>query len=165
MDEHKFQDKMEVTYEQYFKSRFGGMVEIAKEMERELGREKMLEIIGRASDKASVENILRQLEGRSMETFDDFVSFLEDMADSPFHKHSTTMTREKEPPNKLKFNVTECLWAKTFQDMGEQELGYVICCKPDFAMSEAVNPKIKLKRTKTLMQGDECCDHVWSWED
>lgn len=164
MDEHKFQSKTEVTYEQYFKSRFGGMVEIAKEMEEELGREKMLEIVGKASDKASVENILKQLEGRSMETFDDFVSLLEDMADSPFYEHTTTMTREREQ-NKLKFNVTECLWAKTFQDMDEEELGYVISCKPDFAMAEAVSPRIKLKRTKTLMQGDECCDHVWSWED
>ena len=74
------------------------------------------------------------------------------------------MTRRREG-NKIIFDVRECLWAKTFEDMEDKELGYVICCKGDFAMAPAVSPKLSLKRTKTLMQGDECCDHEWCWED
>ena len=30
-------------------------------------------------------------------------------------------------------------------------------CYPDYAIARGRNPKLKLIRTKTLMQGDECC--------
>lgn len=160
----KFQEKTEVTYEQYFKARFGGMVNLAKELERELGRERMLEIVGNACDREAVESIKAQVGEKSIETMDDFASFLEEMADSSFYRHTTTMTRAREG-NMLRFDVRECLWAKTFQDMGDPELGYVICCNGDFAMAPAISPKLRLDRSKTLMQGDERCDHVWCWED
>ena len=44
-------------------------------------------------------------------------------------------------------------------------VGYASICHPDFAMTEGYNPKMKLLRTKTLMQGDDCCNHCWVMED
>lgn len=163
---HKFKEKMEVTYEQYFQTRFKGMVEMAKEMERELGREKMLEIVGRASDRSAIESFKKQLKGRNpIESFDDFALLSEALAVSLLYSQATTMSMERKTENSIAFNVTECLWAKTFKDMNEEELGYFICCRPDFAMAEACHQKLRLQRTKTLMQGDDCCNHIWSWED
>ena len=40
----------------------------------------------------------------------------------------------------------------------------IICCS-DYAYCRGFNPKIKLTRTKTLMQGDDCCDFRWELED
>jgi len=38
-------------------------------------------------------------------------------------------------------------------------------CKPDFAAIKALHPSLRLERTKTLMQGDDCCDFKFIWED
>ena len=147
---------MQVTCEEYFQTRFRGMVQMAKEMEHELGREKMLETVERASDRFAVESFKKQLEGREpIENFDDFASMPDDLAASPFYPQATIVTMRRESPNRMAFNVTECLWAKTFRDINEPELGYVICCRLDFAMAEACHSRLRLEHTKTLMQGDD----------
>lgn len=36
-------------------------------------------------------------------------------------------------------------------------------CKTDHAYAQASHPRIKLRRSKTLMEGHEHCDHTWYW--
>jgi len=55
--------------------------------------------------------------------------------------------------------ITECLWAKIFNEENAADLGYAIICHPDFATAEATGRK--LIRSKTLMQGHDCCNHRW----
>jgi hypothetical protein len=49
------------------------------------------------------------------------------------------------------------LWAKAFRDENAGDLGYAMVCYPDYAVAKGLNPKLKLIRTKTLMQGDDSC--------
>ena len=84
---------------------------------------------------------------------------------SPFWTHVLTATYPEETPVKLSSHTTECLWAKTFKEMNATELGYILICRPDFAKARACHPKIRLKRTKTLMQGDSYCNHTWYWKE
>ena len=56
-------------------------------------------------------------------------------------------------------------WAKTFREAGSADIGYAAVCHEDYAACQAFNPKIKMIRTKTLMQGDGCCDHRLIWQD
>jgi hypothetical protein len=57
------------------------------------------------------------------------------------------------------YRVTECLWAKTFRDADAADLGEACICHPDYAAIEAFNPDYEMVRDKTLMAGDECCNH------
>jgi len=43
------------------------------------------------------------------------------------------------------------------EDAGE--IGYATVCYADYAYTKAISPSIKLIRTKTLMQGDDCWNH------
>jgi hypothetical protein len=61
--------------------------------------------------------------------------------------------------------ITECLWAKTFREAGAADIGHPVCCAGDSANCQAFNPKMRLERTKTLMQGDDCCDYRWVLEE
>ncbi len=58
----------------------------------------------------------------------------------------------------------ECLWASTFREVNASDIGYAVICYPDIAMASAFNPKIKLIRPTTLMEGDDCCDFQYVWE-
>jgi hypothetical protein len=60
--------------------------------------------------------------------------------------------------------VTECLWAKTFRDLGASEIGSMLICHRDYADCRGFNPRITMIRSKTLMQGDEFCNHRFVWE-
>ena len=64
-------------------------------------------------------------------------------------------------PTVVEVRVTRCLWAQTFREAGAADIGYAMVCHPDFLAGPAFNPKIRMTRTKTLMLGDDLCNHRW----
>jgi uncharacterized protein involved in tellurium resistance len=54
--------------------------------------------------------------------------------------------------------------AEIMKYMDTQDIGYTLFCHPDFAMARAMNQNFDLERIKTLMQGDDFCDHKYKWE-
>lgn len=56
------------------------------------------------------------------------------------------------------FNVTRCRYAELYRDLGIPHLGPILSCARDFALIEGFNPRIRLTRTRTLMDGAPCCD-------
>jgi hypothetical protein len=58
----------------------------------------------------------------------------------------------------LHFNVTRCRYAEMYRAMGLAELGSILSCNRDGALCEGYDPKLKLTRTQTLMQGAPYCD-------
>lgn len=163
---HKFQEKMELTYEQYFKDIYGGLVHLARELERVLGREKAFGIIEKARERYAVESVKKEMAEREpVKNFEDFKAFMKEDDNSPFWSHVLTFTYTEETSKKIVYHITECLWAKIFKELNATDLGYIMICHPDFAMAQAYHPKIKMRRTKTLMQGDSYCDHTYYWEE
>jgi hypothetical protein len=62
----------------------------------------------------------------------------------------------------LALKVGSCFWADEFRRAGGADIGYELCCMADFYIVEVFNPEITYRRTKTLMKGDECCDHLYT---
>ena len=56
------------------------------------------------------------------------------------------------------FNVTRCRYAEMYKELGIAELGSILSCGRDFALSGGFNPRIKLTRTQTIMEGATHCD-------
>jgi len=163
--DHKFQEEMQsgMTYEQYFQDRYRGTVGLARAFELALGRKRAFEIVKKWAEKSGVESAKNQSSMKQIKKFEDFEIFIKE--ESSLGTHVLTITYPEETPVKLSCHITECLWAETFKKMNATDLGYVICCRPDFAMARAYHPKIRLKRTKTLMQGDGYCNHTYYWKE
>jgi hypothetical protein len=64
----------------------------------------------------------------------------------------------REDDKALFFDVTYCGYADMYEKMGIKELGFILSCNRDFPFAEGFNPEIGLRRTKTIMEGAECCD-------
>jgi hypothetical protein len=62
------------------------------------------------------------------------------------------------------FNVTRCGYADMYRKMGYGDMGDVFSCTRDFEFSHGFNPRIKLTRTQTIMQGASHCNFRYTLE-
>ena len=60
------------------------------------------------------------------------------------------------------FKVTRCPVAEIAKALKAEKWGVIFYCLSDEAICEGYNPAIRFRRTKTLMEGDEYCDHSYS---
>jgi hypothetical protein len=62
-------------------------------------------------------------------------------------------------------NCTKCFWHEKAKNLEiTEQMFYMMCERDPYAM-EGFNPNIGLKRTKTLMQNDDCCDFFYYYKD
>ena len=64
----------------------------------------------------------------------------------------------KHAPDAFEVNVTECRYAKLYNEIGAPELGFLLTCSADFPMAEGFGTDVQLTRTQTIMQGASHCD-------
>ncbi len=62
------------------------------------------------------------------------------------------------------FNVVRCRYAETYKAMGLAEIGPLLSCQRDGSFCEGYDPKLKLERTQTIMQGASHCDFRYTYE-
>ena len=122
----------------------GRALEIAQEVIVSLARESG-EMLGRFLGDNSLEQFAR---GLPLWNRDDALSF--DILEST--------------PEKLSMNVTRCRYAEMYRELGLGDLGFTLSCGRDYAMVEGFNPKIKLERTQTIMEGADLCDFRYALE-
>ena len=71
----------------------------------------------------------------------------------------------EQTPQRFAFNVTRCRYAEMYRRLGIPELGALLSCNRDFALSDGFNPKLKLTRTRTIMEGASHCDFRYRLQD
>jgi predicted hydrocarbon binding protein len=97
----------------------------------------------------------------------DFATFAASRKEShvdPFWSHVQDVTYIEDSGKALEYKITTCLAAKTFRKVEASDIGYAYLCYGDDGFAAGFNPKIRLIRPKTLMQGDDCCNFRWVWE-
>jgi len=68
--------------------------------------------------------------------------------------------RVEDKPDRIGYHFTRCLWAEIYRELGEPDLGFYLCAGDEPGV-KSYNPALAFERTKTLMTGDEICDHVF----
>jgi len=59
--------------------------------------------------------------------------------------------------NEIITYVRECEWARFYRER-HPRVGYLLSCSCDDAVYRAMNPRLRLQRTSTLMEGGDKCD-------
>jgi len=154
---HKFSEKSEMTYEQVYQFAFAGFVLLMKNLAEELGKDKFDALLKKAASQAAVQAAKEQAKKLGK---NDLAAFMTPVkSNDPFWRHVLTFEFVEDTAKAAEIKVTECLWAKTFREANAADIGYAAVCHGDFAYAPAFNPKMKMIRTKTLMQGHDCCNH------
>ena len=162
-DKHKFESEMEQipTYKRWIQQRHNKYISILKHLEGFIGKNELHEMLKKASYNDNVE-----LGKRLSNKIDSLNTFA-----VPFRNEKSgvgrTIDREIVQDNDKVFEmkITKCLTEIVFREAGATDLGYACVCYADFGLPLGINPKLKLIRTKTLMEGHDCCNHKYIWED
>ena len=70
----------------------------------------------------------------------------------------------EETDRELSFNVTRCAYVELYEKLGMKEFGYCLSCSRDASFAGGFNPRLKLQRTQTIMEGAPSCDFRFSLE-
>lgn len=157
---HKFDKNFElaITYRQFLGAQFRNFIALAKALEKEMGKGKAIEFLKKVTTKRQT-NLGKQQASRMPDnSFSSFVDLFRTGEDN-----TMTMKIVEDTPSVFEFKVTECLYADSFLQAKAGDIGYAWICWGDYAWAKGFNPKIKLVREKTLMQGHDCCNHRYNW--
>src|SRR5581483_5935867 len=129
---------------------------IYEEMARELGDETAKRILANAVRKmaraTAAEMAKEAPEGKtSLDSFRALKSLwtAEDALQTDTVKSTDT---------EYHFDVVRCRYAEMYREMGLAELGGILSCNRDGVFCEGYDPKLKLRRTQTIMSGASHCD-------
>lgn len=60
--------------------------------------------------------------------------------------------------SKMSFKVTQCKYAEFYKEIGAPELGTILSCCRDEAFLKGFTNRIKMMRSKTILEGNNCCE-------
>jgi len=150
-----------LTYRQFMKIRYGESIQLAKAIQDEMGEEKAIAFLKKNTSK----RLLNYGKSQASKAKDNSLrEYTEQFRDVEGYKNMLTMEIVEDTENAFELKVTECIWASTFRDAAAGDLGNAMVCHGDYAWAEGFNPKIKLIRDKTLMQGNAICNHRYVWQ-
>jgi hypothetical protein len=146
--------RTDLTWEQMFRFAYQkDLIPLLKALAERLGREKFTRMLKEAGDA-----VVRKKTAGRPPMVKDLVTFAANMKNvPPLIQHTLEAQITEETPQAFEYRVTKCLWAKVFREEDAGDIGYAMICYPDYAVAKSLNPKLKLIRTQTLMQGDDCC--------
>jgi hypothetical protein len=162
---HKFDEEFPVKFtgRQLMSMVYGrNYIPLLKFLSEEIGKERLITLLKKHADDRGTEigkMFAKQAGGN------DF-AILKKMfhPNSPNFKNALTMTITEDTANVHEIKVTECIFASTFLESKAGDLGFATICYADYNMASGFNPKVKMVRDKTLMQGQAYCNHRYLLE-
>jgi hypothetical protein len=154
---HKFLTDSGMSFADVFTFAYASRLPTWRGLEREIGSEKFAAMLKRVIDEAAEK---RSAERAKKLGKNDMEAFTRDL-NPPNRFWRTVLTYQivESTPKAFELKVTECLWAKTYREANAADLGFLLTCYGDYALARGFNPKMRMTRTKTLMQGDAFCNH------
>lgn len=159
---HKFMDDSKMTFAQLFDFGYMATAQTLKLMADKMGKENFMKALKEASAESAAAGMKQFAKSVPKNNLQAFAQVMK--KPDYFWKHVLTLDIVEDKENVFEIKVKECLWAKTFRLAKAGDIGYSMICHADFAMAQAFNPKMKMIRSKTLMQGHDSCNHRWVME-
>jgi hypothetical protein len=166
MTHDKFETKIELTMVQYYHDIHTKLVSLIRKLEQVLGKKKAHQIVSDWAEQNSIKNLKKVIAAfeKPPENFEDIKGLLRNWVADLNENNMETVEITEETSTKSVCYVSECIYAKVFNDLEAPDLGYLLYCKHDFSTTPEIHPSLGLKRTKTLMQKHDCCDFEYYWQ-
>ena len=162
-----FDTKLDITVEQHHRTVAAKMISLIRTLEKEIGAERAHEIISNWAEQNSVNDVKGVIDKlkKPIESFEDVKILLRQWVQELNDNKIEVVEITEETSSKSVCTVTECIYAKVYNDLEASDLGYLLYCKHDFASAPHIHTKVGLNRTKTVMEGHDCCNFEYYWSE
>lgn len=127
-----------------------------RNLRAEVGDEELIRLLKTHSAAVGRQVGERQAQNSPDTEFQTFVAIFR----PPRYANSLTHEIVEDSEDVFELRVTECLWASVYRDAGpDGEIGHAAVCNMDYSWPAAFNPDFKMERDRTLMQGQDHCNH------
>ena len=157
-EQHKFDVSQDVSISprQRTQLMYRGMTGLVQLLRNELGEAETIRLLNITSADVGRQVGARQAQNSPDTSFQTFVQVFR----PPNYEDSLTHEVVEDTEKVFALEVTECLGAEVLRSIGlDGEIGHAIVCNMDYYWPTAFNPAFKMERDKTLMQGDDVCNH------
>ena len=132
------------------------METIIKAMREDMGDNETIRVLNMSSKALGEEVGRRQAQSVADTTFENFVAGFRQMITG----NNLTGEVVEDTEEVFALRITECIWPEVLGEVGlDGEIGHATVCNMDYSWPPAFNPAFKMERSKTLMQGHDCCNH------
>jgi hypothetical protein len=156
--QHKFDVPQEIALSsrQRTQMTLRGLIEFSQVLRSELGEPELVRLLNLLSADVGRQVGARQAQNSPDTSFQTFVQVFR----PPNFEDSLTHEVVEDTEKVFALKVTECVSAEVMRGAGlGGAIGHAAVCNMDYFWPPAFNPDFKLERTKTLMQGDDICNH------
>jgi hypothetical protein len=159
-------EKFEISYADFLKQVYEGRVAIIREFEHQFGKERVHEILSQYYGSQAVESSKKLVESleEPITSIEDFRKFIKSLDSRPFSMKTMNNEHPESPPGQAIRTTKHCLWADVFRELDAADIGKFMLCDTDFLTAEVFHSNIVLERSKTIMDGDDCCDFTYVWK-
>jgi len=157
---HKFDDELQIklTYKQKVEREYINLIEFIQVLQTQMNNNELIILLKSYSKKVGETTGTYQASTSAVNSFESFVANFR----PPNYENTLTFEVIKDTENEFELQVKECIWCKVFQEFGvDGEIGNATICNMDYHWIKSFNPDFKMERTKTLMQGDNLCNHKY----
>lgn len=155
-DENKsFDERLQEEKKKFFEMHTKEVARILGILKDHFGSE-VFEVISKEEGKKVVRRWSEKAKEHGSNTIEDLIQLLWE----PMREHGLEYTMEKKD-NGILMHCTKCPYYDHAQKHGTTETSFAFTCATDPYIVEGFNDKIGFKRTKTLMEGHDCCDHFY----
>ncbi len=161
-EKHMFDTEFtrKLTNRQYMENINRSFIEFAKAAQKKFGKEETIKLIKKLATEFNLERGQKQAQNSKDRSLKSYTRMF---ADPKSWEPLLNLEVVEDTETAFELKVSECIIAAVFRDANAADIGYANVCWGDYAWAEGFNPKIKLVRDKTLMQGADYCNHRYIW--
>ena len=119
-----------------------------------IGREEVLDILTSINEQEAFRRGQEMAESIGNNTIEELVQEVETWGEGGIWEMDVLEKTAKT----YFFNVLRCPYYERYKELGLESYGVAFSCCRDEPFARGFNSKLKLKRTKTIMEGAELCD-------
>jgi len=147
----------EMTEEQKFRvMHYGEIARLIKSFHEKFGDE-VYEVVEKINGEKALNEWKSIAEKNGSNSIEDLIKLLWE----PLKNEGFKFEEIKKTEAGVQLKCTYCPIVDLAKYLGITKEALHMFCQNDFYIAEGFNPKIVLKRTKTLMSGHDCCDHFY----
>ncbi|MFC2086139.1 L-2-amino-thiazoline-4-carboxylic acid hydrolase [Bacteroidota bacterium] len=161
-DKHKFDKSMEFSVRRFWEIKAFDALRIIKPIVDEMGEEKAVQFLKNTASIRAIANGARFKERKQTDDFETFKTRF--IGPNSYSETLIEAQVVENTPKAFEIKVTECIVAAPYLSLNAGVIGHAYQCWGDHCWQDGYNKKIKLIRDKTLMQGQDFCNHRYVYE-